>query len=97
VLTAAEQAKLEGQTQDFYWREVLIRFSVKEAIYKALDPFVRRYVDFAEVEVDLHPDGIAEATLNLKHGEGPFRVEARTFFPTTGEILTTARVQLQPD
>ena len=96
VLTPRERACLEGCEPAAYWREVLVRFSVKEAIYKALDPFVRRYVDFAEVSVDLLPDGITHATLDLKHGEGPFQVEARTFFPENGEIVTTARVRPGP-
>ena len=34
-------------------RDVTLYFAIKEAIYKAIDPFVRRYVGFQEVEVDL--------------------------------------------
>ena len=34
-------------------REVSLYFAVKEAIYKAIDPFLRRYVGFTEVEVSL--------------------------------------------
>ena len=33
--------------------DVVLYFALKEAIYKAVDPFVRRYVGFQEVEVDL--------------------------------------------
>jgi len=29
--------------------EILLRFSLKESIYKAIHPFVRRYVSFQEV------------------------------------------------
>ncbi len=29
--------------------EILLRFSLKESIYKAIHPFVRRYVAFQEV------------------------------------------------
>jgi enterobactin synthetase component D len=39
---------------------VTLRFSIKEAIYKAIDPWVRRYVGFREVELDVHDDGTAE-------------------------------------
>jgi enterobactin synthetase component D len=38
-------------------REVTLRFSIKEAIYKAVDPIVRRYVGFTEVELELAADG----------------------------------------
>ncbi len=34
-------------------REVSLYFAIKEAIYKAIDPFLRRYVGFLEVEVSL--------------------------------------------
>jgi hypothetical protein len=34
---------------------VTLRFAIKEAIYKAIDPHLRRYVGFTEVELDLEP------------------------------------------
>lgn len=34
-------------------RRVALVFAIKEAIYKAVDPVVRRYVGFTEVELDL--------------------------------------------
>lgn len=50
ILTPREQAVARG-------REVTLRFAIKEAIYKAVDPIVRRYVGFTEVELELSPDG----------------------------------------
>ncbi|MGE0549661.1 MAG: 4'-phosphopantetheinyl transferase [Kofleriaceae bacterium] len=41
-----------------------LRFSIKEAIYKAVDPFVRRYVAFTEVELEI-ADGIAHVSSEL--------------------------------
>lgn len=43
----------------------LLYFAIKEAIYKAIDPFVERYVRFTEVEVALHDDGTTAVTLAL--------------------------------
>ncbi|HTR49996.1 MAG TPA: 4'-phosphopantetheinyl transferase superfamily protein [Kofleriaceae bacterium] len=54
ILTAREQAAVRG-------REVTLAFAIKEAIYKALDPFVRRYVGFTEVELDLATRVVATA------------------------------------
>jgi len=34
-------------------REVTLFFAIKEAIYKAVDPIVRRYVGFREVELEI--------------------------------------------
>jgi 4'-phosphopantetheinyl transferase EntD len=51
ILTAREQQRISDP------REVTLHFSIKEAIYKAIDPIVRRYVGFTEVELDIAPDG----------------------------------------
>lgn len=63
-----------------------LRFSIKEAIYKAVDPFVRRYVAFTEVELDV-VDGVAHVTTEL-----PFAIET-TWREHTGFWLATARAQ----
>lgn len=63
-----------------------LRFSIKEAIYKAVDPFVRRYVAFTEVELEVH-DGIAHVTSEL-----PFAIET-TWREHAGFWLATARAR----
>jgi 4'-phosphopantetheinyl transferase EntD len=88
VLTERERAELAALPEAERARAVLTAFAAKEAIYKALDPWVRRYVAFQEVEL---PRGAPEATLNLKAGEGPFTVEVREE-PEPGLILAMARV-----
>jgi 4'-phosphopantetheinyl transferase EntD len=72
-------------------REVLLRFSAKEAIYKALDPFVHRFVGFKEVSVAPQADGRADVRLHLDNNEGPFAVEVR-WRRFDALVLTTARV-----
>jgi 4'-phosphopantetheinyl transferase EntD len=51
ILTANEQARFTSG------RDVTRVFSIKEAIYKAIDPIVRRYVGFTEVEIEDAPSG----------------------------------------
>ncbi|HEY4243059.1 MAG TPA: 4'-phosphopantetheinyl transferase superfamily protein [Kofleriaceae bacterium] len=51
ILTPRELALLPADP-----RAVTLRFSIKEAIYKAIDPVVRRYVGFQEVELDFEGD-----------------------------------------
>ncbi|HSN26124.1 MAG TPA: 4'-phosphopantetheinyl transferase superfamily protein [Kofleriaceae bacterium] len=46
-------------------RRVSLAFAIKEAIYKAVDPVVRRYVGFTEVELDLEA-GRATSQLPLE-------------------------------
>lgn len=70
------------------WLDLLIRFSLKEAIFKAIDPAVQRYVGFKEAIVHPHDDGTAGIVLHLAHGEGPFRIDAR-WSVESGHVLTT--------
>ena len=51
ILTAREQQHVRDG------RDVTRSFAIKEAIYKAIDPIVRRYVGFTEVELDVAADG----------------------------------------
>jgi enterobactin synthetase component D len=93
VLTEGELAEVAHLEAGERAREVLLRFSAKEAIYKALDPFVRRYVAFDEVAVIPRSDGTAVVTTGLRLEEGPFVIDVR-WQRFDGIILTTARVVL---
>jgi len=92
VLADEEVAELAAHDVPSRAREVLLRFSAKEAIYKALDPFVRRYVGFKEVSVVTRDDGGARVSARLRDGEGPFAIDVR-WRRFDGVVLTTARVE----
>jgi enterobactin synthetase component D len=79
ILTAREQALLPDRG-----RAVTLRFSIKEAIYKAIDPYLRRYVGFTEVELDFEGDHVAVSTAL------PFAIDV-TWREHAGHWLTTAR------
>ena len=93
VLTEAEIAELASLPDAERARELLLRFSAKEAIYKAIDPFVRRFVGFKEVDVRPLPDGRAEVRSQLRPNEGPFVIDVR-WLRWEGFVLTTARVSM---
>jgi 4'-phosphopantetheinyl transferase EntD len=85
VLTPREQAQLPDRG-----RAVTLRFAIKEAIYKAIDRHLRRYVGFTEVELDFDLDpglggGEVAVTTAL-----PFAIEA-TWREHAGHWLATAR------
>ncbi|MDP9002388.1 MAG: 4'-phosphopantetheinyl transferase superfamily protein [Myxococcota bacterium] len=92
VLTDEEVVELAGLVEDVHAHEVLLRFSAKEAIYKAIDPFVRRYVGFKEVTVKPLRGGYADVWLHLSSGEGPFVIDVR-WLRWQRFVLTTARVE----
>ena len=79
ILTPREAAALPDRG-----RAVTLRFAIKEAIYKAVDPYVRRYVGFTEVELDLTGDAVLVTT------ELPYAIEA-TWREHAGHWLATAR------
>jgi 4'-phosphopantetheinyl transferase EntD len=98
VLTPDEQAALPA---DRAARDaaVLLTFSAKEAIYKALDPWVHRFVAFHEASVIRAADGGLTGSLALERGEGPFAVELHGggLAGEAGLVLVGARVRAVVD
>jgi enterobactin synthetase component D len=95
VLTSEEAAALAAGPPEARERAVLLRLSAKEAIYKALDPFVRRHVSFKEAALVVRDDGTAEVGLTLTGGEGPFVAEVcwREIWAGGPFFLTTAAIR----
>jgi enterobactin synthetase component D len=94
VMTGEELAALARVPDGLRRREVILHFSIKEALYKALNPYVGRYVSFQEATVLPKSDGTVGVTLALAKGEGPFSIEAR-WSEKEGHLLTTAALRPQ--
>jgi 4'-phosphopantetheinyl transferase EntD len=92
VLLESERARIAPLSETERWQALLVCFSLKEAIYKALDPYVKRFVGFHEAEVQPDSQGNAAVTLHLKDNEGPFVVEA-LYERMRGCVLTSARIR----
>ena len=92
ILGPAEQERLLAVPEERRAWEVLWAFSAKEAIYKAIDPFVRRRVGFHEVEVTRAADGRGDVASHLTGGEGPFDIEL-VWVVRDAWIITAARVR----
>lgn len=65
ILTDAELTALSGLAPFERGRAVTLRFSIKEAIYKALDPMVQRYIGFREVALQWQDQQVMVAPLRL--------------------------------
>ncbi len=65
ILTSAELAAIDGLDALAHREATLVHFAIKEAIYKAIDPYVQRYVRFTEVELDVRTNGTAAVRLLL--------------------------------
>ncbi len=95
VLTDAEREAVAGLDARARGVAVALRFSLKEAVYKAIDPFVRRYVGFREVAVWPGDGGDGVARVEIAPGGGadlPRDIEAG--WVEVGElVIATARAR----
>lgn len=92
VLTPPELAEVRSiEDPTAQWIDTLLRFSIKESIYKAIDPYVGRYVAFKEAIVRPDLEGRAKVELGLSNNEGPFWVDARYEW-LHGHLLTSVRL-----
>jgi enterobactin synthetase component D len=92
VMTPEELATLAAVPDGKRRREIVLHFSIKESLYKAVNPLIGRYVSFQEATVHPRPDGSVSVRLDLSKGEGPFFAEAR-WSEIDGHLLTTAQVR----
>jgi enterobactin synthetase component D len=92
VLRPEELEAVMALPEERQWTATVVRFSIKEAIYKALAPRLQRYIDFKEASVDPGVDGVAQVTLHLEPGPTPASLEARyTWFEDV--VLSSVRVR----
>lgn len=91
ILRPEEIATLPTGDDAARGRELLRRFAMKEAIYKAIDPYLRRYVGF--LEVALHDGGAGWVVVaELGRDEPRLTVEARVL--DAGDVvLAVARAR----
>jgi phosphopantetheinyl transferase (holo-ACP synthase) len=93
VLTDEELGPLEVLDSAERGRQILRRFSLKEAFYKAVSGFVNRRVFFHEVVIEtVREGGPAALTPRLRDG---FRcqAEAGLYLAAPGHIVAAARVR----
>lgn len=91
VLRAEELAAVEALPEAERWGAIVRRFSVKEAVYKAIHPHLRRFVGFDEAAVELD-DGGASVRLEPRCGGGPFAFEV-AFWEEEDHLWTMVRAQ----
>lgn len=92
VMTPEELATLDAIPNGARRRQVILHFSIKEALYKAINPLIGRYVSFQEAAVFPLPNGAVKVTLALTKNEGPFAAEAR-WSEIDGHLLVTAAIR----
>lgn len=92
VLRPEELEAVQALPESRRWTDTAVRFALKEAVYKAIHPFLHRYVAFNEVAVWPSPDGIDRIDPFFVDDPGPFRFEARHTW-VGSRVLAMVRVR----
>ena len=92
ILREEELRDVQALPEERQWLAVLLRFSLKEAIYKALAPRLQRYIAFHEASICGITDGSAEVQLCLDSNDGPKTIEALYEWAPEG-LITTVRAR----
>lgn len=91
VLVPEELEAVRALPADRQWVDTVARFSVKEALYKALHPHLRRYIGFGEVAVWPSPGGAV--SIKPLHADWErFQIDARATW-VGDRVLSTVRVR----
>lgn len=79
-----------------YDKQVMLRFSLKEAVYKSIEPKLKRHVAYKEIEVYPQEDGTARIVSKLLDSSTTFTSIAQwsTFSP--GHVKDTS-VAVDPE
>ena len=92
VLVQRELEEVSKLPSDRQWVATLIRFAMKEAIYKALAPRLKRYIGFDEAHISEIKDGSARVDLHLTSPDGPTSIDVRYWWIPEG-LITTVRAR----
>lgn len=92
ILTESERELVDRLMPDRRWLTILLIFSLKESIYKAIFPYLRRYVGFQELSLEPRPDGGASVYLHAPEDRERLFIEAGYHW-LPGRVLCTARAR----
>ncbi|CAM9359258.1 unnamed protein product [Choristocarpus tenellus] len=87
VLTSQECLKLGGVEGLIEEEEVLLRFSLKEAVYKAVHPFLLRHIGFKEIETHPFSNGECKVILGTEAKQGWKEVEVEAGWAYLSSVL----------
>ncbi|MDX2011710.1 MAG: 4'-phosphopantetheinyl transferase superfamily protein [Myxococcaceae bacterium] len=93
VCRPEELALVEALPQAERWPDVMVRFAVKEAVYKALAPRLGRFFGFQAARVDRHGDERVSVALFLEATDPPFTLEAEVLRLEDGRIVAMVRAR----
>ena len=88
VLCPTEVQRVQALPEEHQWGAILVRFALKEAIYKSLAPRLQRYIAFDEACILDFQNGHATLEMRLKTNDGPTSIEGLYEWMPEGLIAT---------
>ncbi len=88
VLCPIELEQVHTLPDKHQWGAILVRFALKEAIYKSLAPRLQRYIAFNEAIIRDFENGHANLELQLKTNDGPANIEGLYEWMPEGLVAT---------
>jgi 4'-phosphopantetheinyl transferase EntD len=76
------------------WPNVMVRFAVKEAVYKAIAPRLGRFFGFQAARVDVLSREAAQVTMFLEPSDPSFEVECALEWLDDGRLLAMVRARV---
>ncbi len=93
VCRPEELALVEALPQAERWPDVMVRFAVKEAVYKAIAPDLGRFFGFQAARVDRYGASGYAVTMFLEPADPRFDVEAEVLPLDGGSVVALVRAR----
>ena len=90
ILRHEEREVIESIPKYRQWMAILLHFSIKESLYKALAPRQKRYISFLEASVRLFQNNHADIKLYLEKEPLPKNTQAQYIW-LDKHLITTVR------
>ncbi|MBL8917269.1 MAG: 4'-phosphopantetheinyl transferase superfamily protein [Myxococcaceae bacterium] len=94
VCRPEELREVDALAEAERWPNVMVRFAVKEAVYKAIAPRLGRFFGFQAARVDVLSREAARVTMFLEPDDPAFDVECALEWLDDGRLLAMVRAQV---
>jgi 4'-phosphopantetheinyl transferase EntD len=93
VCRPEELAQVLARPEPARWPDVMVRFAVKEAVYKAIAPQLGRFFGFQAARVEQTSREAASVTMFLEPGDPSFEVECALTWLEDGRVVAMVRAR----
>ncbi|MBL8934656.1 MAG: 4'-phosphopantetheinyl transferase superfamily protein [Archangium sp.] len=96
VCRPEELSVVQALSEAERWPNVMIRFAVKEAIYKAIAPQLGRFFGFQAARVDVESKERVAITMFLETDDPSYAVDSELVWLDDGRLIALVRAKVSP-